>query len=77
MDGLSGSLGAPHHPSAGWPAGQYDPITPQGEYEQLGKLLSGLSRQKGRRRVVARLVAAVALLIIVAVIAVGVIQLFR
>ena len=43
----------------------------------LGKLLSGLSRQKVWRRVAARLVAAVALLIIVAVIAVGVIQLFR
>jgi hypothetical protein len=52
-------------------------ITPQGEYEQLGKLLSGLSRQKGWRGVAARLVAAVALLIIVAVIALGVIQLFR
>jgi hypothetical protein len=39
--------------------------------------LSGLSRQKVWRRVAARLVAAVALLIIVAVIAVGVIQLFR
>ena len=62
-------------PLAGWPTGRYSPITPAGEYEQLDKLLSGMPRQKGWRRVAASLAAVVVLLIIAAVIIAGVIHL--
>lgn len=59
-------------PLAGWPTGKYDPLTPAGEFEQTGKLLSGLARQKGWRLVVARTLAAVVLLLILAFIVLGV-----
>jgi hypothetical protein len=58
-------------PHAGWPTGEHSPITPAGEYEQLGKLISGLARQQGWRLVTARIAAVLILLIIAAVLTAG------
>jgi hypothetical protein len=53
----------------GWPAGKFDPLTPAGEAEQIDKLLSGLARQKGGRRLAAKIAAAAVLLLIAAFVA--------
>jgi len=52
-------------PLGGMPVGQYNPLTPAGQYEQIGKMISGLSRQRGWRLVAARLAAGLILLVIV------------
>jgi hypothetical protein len=55
------------------PADQNDPIAP---YEQLNRLLFGLSQQRGGRRVAARVAAVVMLAAIVAVVAAALIHAF-
>jgi hypothetical protein len=52
-------------PLGGMPVGQYDPLTPAGEHEQIGKMIDSLSRQRGRRLVAARFAAILILLVIV------------
>lgn len=52
-------------PRAGMPVGRYDPLTPAGEYEQIGKMIDSLSRQRGWRLVAARIAAGLILLVIV------------
>jgi hypothetical protein len=51
-------------PLVGMPVGQYDPLTPAGEHEQIVKMIGGMSRQRGWRLVVARFAAALILLVI-------------
>jgi hypothetical protein len=57
--------------AAGRPGAEHDPLTPMGEIEQVGRLISGLSRQTGWRSAAARLVAAAVLLALVAAIVLG------
>jgi hypothetical protein len=52
-------------PLAGMPVGQYDPLTPAGEHEQVGKMIDSLARQRGWRLVAARFAAGLILLVIV------------
>jgi hypothetical protein len=52
-------------PLGGMPVGQYDPLTPAGEHEQIGKMIDSLSRQRGWRLVAARFAAGLILLVIV------------
>jgi hypothetical protein len=52
-------------PLGGMPVGRYDPLTPAGEHEQIGKMIGSLSRQRGWRLVVARFAAALIVLVIV------------
>jgi hypothetical protein len=52
-------------PLGGMPVGQYDPLTPAGEHEQIGKMINSLSRQRGWRLVAARFAAGLILLVIV------------
>jgi len=72
-----GGRGRHDDPSAGWPVGQSNPVTPQGEAEQLDKFMFGLSRQKGWRRVAAWVAAAAALLAVLALIVAEIIRLVR
>ncbi len=52
-------------PLGSMPVGQYDPLTPAGEHEQIGKMINSLSRQRGWRLVAARFAAGLILLVIV------------
>jgi hypothetical protein len=52
-------------PLGGMPVGHYNPLTPAGEHEQIGKMIDSLSRQRGWRLVAARCAAALILLVIV------------
>ena len=52
-------------PLAGMPVGEYDPLTPAGEHEQVGKMIDSLSRQRGWRLVAARFAAGLIVLVIV------------
>jgi hypothetical protein len=63
-------------PRGGWPSSQHSSITPQGEFEQADKFLSGLSRQQGWRKSVARAGAVIVLILILGGIAVGIAHLF-
>ena len=47
------------------PVGQYDPLTPAGEHEQIGKMIGSLARQRGWRLAAARFAACLILLAIV------------
>jgi hypothetical protein len=61
-------------PLAGWPSGDLDPLTPAGEQQQLGRMISGLARQRGWRLIAARVAAVVLLLLIAAVVLAGLIH---
>ena len=67
---------ASHDPLAGLPTGQHDPVTPQGESEQMDKLMAGLGRQRGWRGGMARLIAALALLFVIGALVAGAIHAF-
>jgi hypothetical protein len=51
-------------PLGGMPVGRYDPLTPAGEHEQVGKMIDSLSRQRGWRLVAARFAEGLILLVI-------------